>query len=160
MEIPWPLLHRHRPGCPAQRIARAGVPVFNARLSSIRSVAELVLGEIVAPSISLADYSADLRRGESTKSAAGSFAIRGKTFGIVGCGHVGSQISIIAEALGMVVVDHDVASVFPVGRATAADFFRLRVSPRPVQPGHCQHDGRAPARTHDEGRNAYQCVAR
>jgi D-3-phosphoglycerate dehydrogenase / 2-oxoglutarate reductase len=101
--------------------ARAGVPVFNAPFSNTRSVAELVLGEIIALSRALADKSADLHRGHWSKSAAGCFEVRGKTLGIVGYGHIGSQLSVIAEALGMIVLYHDVVSVLPIGRATAAD---------------------------------------
>jgi D-3-phosphoglycerate dehydrogenase / 2-oxoglutarate reductase len=98
-----------------------GVPVFNAPFSNTRSVAELVLAEIIALSRNITDKSADLHNGIWSKSAAGAFEVRGKTLGIIGFGHIGSQLSIIAEALGMEVIYYDSVSVLPIGRAVAKD---------------------------------------
>lgn len=119
-----------------------GVPVFNAPYGNTRSVAELVLCEIVALSRRLADQSKALHDGDWTKSAAGCNEVRGKTLGIVGFGHIGSQLCILAEALGMSVVYHDVVPVLPIGRATAmaslrdllavADFVTLHVPQSPA----------------------------
>lgn len=96
---------------------KAGVPVFNAPYGNTRSVAELVLGELIGLSRRLAEQSANLHQGMWTKSAAGCNELRGKTLGIVGFGHIGSQLCILAEALGMNVVYHDVVSVLAIGRA-------------------------------------------
>lgn len=99
---------------------KAGVPVFNAPYGNTRSVAELVLGEIIGLSRRLAEQSANLHQGIWTKSASGCNEVRGKTLGIVGFGHIGSQLCILAEALGMNVIYHDVVSVLAIGRAHPA----------------------------------------
>lgn len=78
-----------------------GVPVFNAPFSNTRSVAELVIGEIVMLFRRIAPRSEAAHRGGWDKSAAGSFEVRGKTLGIVGYGNIGSQLSNLAEAMGM-----------------------------------------------------------
>jgi D-3-phosphoglycerate dehydrogenase / 2-oxoglutarate reductase len=98
-----------------------GVAVFNAPFSNTRSVAELVLAEIIALSRTIMDKSSDLHKGIWSKSAAGAFEVRGKKLGIVGFGHIGSQLSIIAEALGMEVLFYDSVAVLPIGRAVATD---------------------------------------
>lgn len=88
--------------------ARAlGVPVFNAPFSNTRSVAELTIGEIVMLLRRVAPRSAGAHRGEWDKSAEGSYEVRGKTLGIVGYGNIGSQLSTLAEAMGMRVIYHD-----------------------------------------------------
>ena len=94
---------------------RAGIPVFNAPFSNTRSVAELILAEIVTLSRQLGDRNREMHRGVWTKSAAGSHEVRGKTLGIVGYGHIGRQIGVLAESMGMNVVFHDIASVLPMG---------------------------------------------
>jgi D-3-phosphoglycerate dehydrogenase len=83
---------------------RRGVPVFNAPFSNTRSVAELVIGEIVMLMRRILPRSAKAHRGEWDKSARGSFEVRGKTLGIVGYGNIGSQLSNLAEAMGMRVI--------------------------------------------------------
>lgn len=89
--------------------ARArGIPVFNAPFSNTRSVAELVIGEIVMLLRRITPRSAAAHRGEWDKSAANSFEVRGKTLGIVGYGSIGTQLSTLAEAMGMRVVYFDV----------------------------------------------------
>lgn len=96
---------------------RAGVPVFNAPYSNTRSVAEMVIAEMIMLSRQLGDRSALAHRGEWVKSAEGSREIRGKTLGIIGYGHIGSQVSILAEALGMKVLFFDVVKKLPLGNA-------------------------------------------
>lgn len=96
---------------------RAGVPVFNAPFSNTRSVAELVIAEMIALSRQLCDRSQMAHRGEWQKSADGSREVRGKTLGIVGYGHIGSQVSVLAESMGMKVVYFDVVKKLPLGNA-------------------------------------------
>lgn len=97
-----------------------GVPVFNAPHSNTRSVAELVISEMVALSRQLGDRNSMAHQGEWMKSAVGSKEVRGKTVGIVGYGHIGSQVSILAEAMGMKVLFFDVLKKLPLGNAQAA----------------------------------------
>ena len=88
--------------------ARAlGVPVFNAPFSNTRSVAELTVGEIVMLLRRITPRSAEAHGGGWDKSAVGSFEVRGKVLGIVGYGNIGSQLSTLAEAMGMRVIFHD-----------------------------------------------------
>ena len=97
--------------------SRQGVAVFNAPYSNTRSVAELVAGFIIALSRRLCGFSQALHGGSWNKSAVGSFEIRGKTLGIVGYGHIGSQVSVLAEAMGMKVIYYDIISKLPIGNA-------------------------------------------
>lgn len=97
---------------------RSGVAVFNAPFSSTRSVAELVIAEVVILSRQVLPRSKAAHAGQWDKSAAGSHEVRGKTLGIVGYGHIGSQLSILAEALGMQVVFFDIDKKLPLGNAT------------------------------------------
>ena len=94
-----------------------GVPVFNAPFSNTRSVAELVLAEIVMLMRGIPHKNAVLHRGGWVKSAAGSYEVRGKTLGIVGYGHIGTQIGVLAEHLGMQVVFHDIEAKLTLGNA-------------------------------------------
>lgn len=94
-----------------------GVPVFNAPYSNTRSVAELVLGEAIMLMRGIVQKSASCHEGGWIKSAAGSYEVRGKTLGIIGYGHIGSQLSILAEAIGMKVVYFDVVNKLPLGNA-------------------------------------------
>ncbi len=96
---------------------RAGVPVFNAPYSNTRSVAELVIAEIIMLMRGIPAKSAQCHRGGWSKSAAGSHEIRGKTLGIVGYGHIGTQVGVMAEALGMHVIYHDVETKLALGNA-------------------------------------------
>lgn len=98
-----------------------GVPVFNAPYSNTRSVAELVLCEIVALSRQLGDRNTKAHQGVWHKSAEGAHEIRGKTLGIVGYGHIGSQVSVLAEAFGMRVVYYDVVKKLPLGNSQPAE---------------------------------------
>ena len=99
--------------------ARTGVPVFNSPFSNTRSVAELTLAEIIALSRRLFDKSAQLHAGLWDKSARESREVRGRTLGIVGYGHIGSQLSVLAEGLGMRVVYFDIARRLALGNAHA-----------------------------------------
>lgn len=94
---------------------RRGVPVFNAPFSNTRSVAELVIGEIIMLARRVPDRSRKAHDGIWDKSAEGSYEIRGKTLGIIGYGHIGSQVGVLAEAMGMRVIYFDVATRLPLG---------------------------------------------
>lgn len=95
-----------------------GIPVFNAPFSNTRSVAELVLGEILLLLRGIPEKNAKAHRGEWQKSAAGSFEARGKTLGIIGYGHIGTQLSIMAENIGMKVQLFDIEDKLVLGNAT------------------------------------------
>ncbi|PVX32072.1 D-3-phosphoglycerate dehydrogenase [Pasteurella langaaensis DSM 22999] len=94
-----------------------GIPVFNAPYSNTRSVAELVLAEIILLMRQIPKANAEVHRGQWNKSAVGSHEVRGKKLGIIGYGHIGSQLSIIAESLGMNVYFYDVETKLPLGNA-------------------------------------------
>lgn len=118
-----------------------GVPVFNAPFSNTRSVAELIMAEIVMLSRHLGDRSREVHAGTWTKSAVGAHEVRGRTLGIVGYGHIGSQIGVLAEAFGMRVVFYDILSKLPMGNNRAcskleevlevSDFVTLHVPETP-----------------------------
>ena len=97
--------------------AGRGVAVFNAPYSNTRSVVELAVGLTIALLRDVADKSAAMHRGEWNKSATGSRELRGKTLGIVGYGAIGSQLSVLAEGLGMRVVFHDLTERLALGNA-------------------------------------------
>jgi D-3-phosphoglycerate dehydrogenase len=94
-----------------------GIAVFNAPYSNTRSVAELIIGLSVMLIRKIADKNAAAHRGEWMKDASGSFELRGKTLGIVGYGNIGSQVSGMAESMGMHVLYYDVATKLPLGNA-------------------------------------------
>jgi len=98
-----------------------GIPVFNSPFGNTRSVAELTIGEVVALHRRLGDRSAALHAGRWAKSSAGSHEIRGRTLGIVGYGHIGTQVSVLAEALGMRVVFFDIVPKLALGNARRCD---------------------------------------
>ena len=95
----------------------AGVPVFNAPFSNTRSVAELALAEIIMLMRGVPQRNAAAHRGEWLKSVTGAREIRGKTLGIIGYGHIGSQLGIMAESMGMRVLYHDIEHKLPLGNA-------------------------------------------
>jgi D-3-phosphoglycerate dehydrogenase len=97
--------------------AQRGIPVFNAPFSNTRSVAELVLGEIIMLLRGIPEKNAILHRGGWVKSAVHSFEVRGKTLGIVGYGHIGTQIGVLAEQLGMSVIFYDIEARLALGNA-------------------------------------------
>ncbi len=94
-----------------------GIPVFNAPFSNTRSVAELVIAEIIMLMREVPAKNAAAHRGEWLKAAHNSFEVRGKNLGIVGYGHIGSQVSILAEALGMNVFYYDIEKKLSLGKA-------------------------------------------
>ena len=94
-----------------------GVPVFNAPYSNTRSVAELVMGEVIMLMRGIFDKSALAHQGGWQKSATGSSEVRGKTLGIVGYGHIGTQVGVLAEALGMRVRFFDTGKKLALGNA-------------------------------------------
>jgi D-3-phosphoglycerate dehydrogenase len=96
---------------------RAGVAAFNAPFSSTRSVVELAIAETIALNRRLVDKSVLLQRGVWDKSAANSHEVRGQRLGIVGYGNIGSQLSVVAEALGMSVCFYDVEDKLALGNA-------------------------------------------
>jgi len=95
-----------------------GIPVFNAPFSNTRSVAELVLAEIIFLMRGIPKKNAMAHRGEWEKTAANAYEIRGKSLGIVGYGHIGTQLGILAEGLGMKVFYYDIDNKLPLGNAT------------------------------------------
>ena len=97
-----------------------GIPVFNAPYSNTRSVAELVLAEAILLMRRIPEKSMECHRGGWSKSAVGSYEVRGKTLGIVGYGHIGTQIGVLAESLGMRVLYHDVETKLALGNAAPA----------------------------------------
>ncbi|MFO1371636.1 MAG: phosphoglycerate dehydrogenase [Candidatus Competibacteraceae bacterium] len=94
-----------------------GIPVFNAPFSNTRSVAELVLGEIILLLRGIPYRNALAHRGGWVKTATGSYEVRGKCLGIVGYGHIGTQVGLLAEALGMQVVFYDIETKLALGNA-------------------------------------------
>jgi len=100
-----------------QAASEHGVAVFNAPYSNTRSVAEMVIGQIIFLMRGLYDKIAKAHRGEWDKSSAGSHEIRGKNLGIIGFGNIGSQVSMMAEALGMRVYYYDVVDKLNIGNA-------------------------------------------
>ncbi len=94
-----------------------GIAVFNAPHANTRSVAELIIGLCVMLIRKIPDKNAAAHAGRWLKEAKGSFELRGKTLGIVGYGNIGSQVSIMAEALGMQVFYYDIATKLPHGNA-------------------------------------------
>src|SRR6185295_17631744 len=96
---------------------KRGVPVFNSPFSNTRSVAELTLAEVVAIHRRLTEKSEQMHKGLWDKSASGAHEVRGRTLGIVGYGHIGSQVSVLAEAFGMRVIYFDIISKMALGNA-------------------------------------------
>lgn len=118
-----------------------GIPVFNAPFSNTRSVAELMIAEIITLARQLGDRSSEVHKGVWKKVAASCYEVRGKTLGIVGYGHIGRQLGVLAEALGMRVVYFDIAPRLPMGNNRSvpslnalleqADFVSLHVPETP-----------------------------
>ena len=98
----------------------AGIPVFNAPYSNTRSVAELVVAQAILLMRGIPQKNAECHRGGWSKSAAGSHEVRGKTLGIIGYGHIGTQVGVLAESLGMQVLFHDIETKLSLGNARAA----------------------------------------
>ncbi|KAM7217862.1 D-3-phosphoglycerate dehydrogenase [Rhypophila decipiens] len=121
--------------------AKHGIAVFNSPFANSRSVAELVIAEIITLARQLGDRSNEMHRGTWNKVSNKCWEIRGKTLGIVGYGHIGSQLSVLAEAMGMVVIYYDVVTLMAIGSARQvpslddllqqADFVTLHVPETP-----------------------------
>ncbi|KAK3701830.1 D-3-phosphoglycerate dehydrogenase 2 [Vermiconidia calcicola] len=117
--------------------AETGICVFNSPFSNSRSVAELMIGEIIALARQFTDRSLELHKGVWNKVSTGCWEVRGKTLGIVGYGHVGSQLSVLAESMGMHVIYYDVVNLMGMGTSRqvaslddllqGADFVTLHV---------------------------------
>ena len=101
--------------------AHSGIPVFNAPFSNTRSVAELVVGEIIMLMRRIFEKSMAAHGGQWLKTVEGASEIRGKTVGIIGYGHIGSQVSVLLEGLGMSVIFHDIVDKLPLGNAQRAN---------------------------------------
>ncbi|GMF99530.1 hypothetical protein B5S30_g4525 [[Candida] boidinii] len=121
--------------------AKSGIAVFNSPFSNSRSVAELVIAEIITLSRQLGDRSMEMHNGVWNKVSAKCWEIRGKTLGIIGYGHIGAQLSVLAEAFGMTVIYYDVLMIMSLGTAkqvstldellSKADFVTLHVPETP-----------------------------
>lgn len=101
--------------------AKLGVAVFNSPFSNSRSVAELVIAEIISLARQLGDRSIEMHTGTWNKVSAKCWEIRGKTLGIVGYGHIGAQLSVLAEAMGMNVIYYDVNMIMSLGNSKQVD---------------------------------------
>jgi D-3-phosphoglycerate dehydrogenase len=120
---------------------RLGIPVFNAPFSNTRSVAELMISEIVMLARRLGDCVQELHQRQWNKSSTGCHETRGKTLGIIGYGHIGSQVGVLAEGFGMRVLFYDIANKLPMGNnrsvtsmnelLAASDFVTLHVPATP-----------------------------
>ncbi len=120
---------------------KKGVAVFNAPFSNTRSVVELTLGELIMLARRIPEKSPKMHAGEWDKSAGGAFEIRGKKLGIVGYGNIGSQLSVVAEAVGMQVLYFDIEEKLQLGNAlkcrtldellAQADIVTLHIDGRP-----------------------------
>ncbi|KAI1627065.1 D-3-phosphoglycerate dehydrogenase 2 [Exophiala viscosa] len=97
--------------------AEHGICVFNSPFSNSRSVAELVIGEIIVLARQLGDRSNEMHQGTWNKVSTKCWEIRGKTLGIIGYGHIGSQLSVLAESMGMDVIYYDVVNLMGMGNA-------------------------------------------
>ena len=121
--------------------AKNGIAVFNSPFANSRSVAELVIAEIITLARQLGDRSYEMHRGTWNKVSARCWEVRGKTLGIVGYGHIGSQLSVLAEAMGMSVIYYDVVTLMAMGSSRQvptledllkhADFVTLHVPDLP-----------------------------
>ena len=121
---------------------RRGVPVFNAPFSNTRSVAEMVIAEIIFLARQLADRSKEVHEGTWKKVASHCYEVRGKTLGIVGYGHIGGQVSVLAESFGMRVLAYDISPKLSIGNTRAvagltdllaqSDFVTLHVPETPL----------------------------
>lgn len=120
---------------------RRGIPVFNAPYGNTRSVAEMTLAEIIVLARQLGQRSSEMHLKKWKKISANCYEVRGKTLGIVGYGHIGSQVSTLAEAFGMKVIYFDIVSKLPLGNAKSchslnqllneSDFVTLHVPATP-----------------------------
>jgi D-3-phosphoglycerate dehydrogenase len=120
---------------------RRGVPVWNAPFSNTRSVAEMIVAEVIMLARQLGDRSQEMHSGSFRKVATSCNEVRGKTLGIIGYGHIGSQVGVLAESLGMRVIFYDIAPKLVLGNCQScaslgqlleqADFVTLHVPATP-----------------------------
>lgn len=108
--------------------AQHGIAVFNAPYSNTRSVAELVIGSSIMLIRRILDKNIAAHNGKWMKDATGSFELRGKTLGIIGYGNIGSQVSVLAEAMGLKVIFYDILTKLPLGNAVACKTLKEVVS--------------------------------
>jgi D-3-phosphoglycerate dehydrogenase len=101
--------------------SQKGIAVFNSPYSNTRSVAELTIGEMIMLLRHIPEKNAAAHQGAWLKDAANCYELRGKTLGIIGYGHIGSQVSVMAEALGMRVLYYDIVPKLPMGNAIATN---------------------------------------
>lgn len=121
---------------------KKGIPIFNAPYGNTRSVAELVISHVIALSRQSYVFNQMMHQRKWSKTTQGSREVRGKTLGIIGYGHIGTQVSILAEAMGMKVIYFDIIETLPIGNAqpaknlkelmSAADFVTLHVPQTPA----------------------------
>lgn len=97
--------------------AKKGIAVFNSPFANSRSVAELMIGEIIVLARQLGDRSMELHRGTWNKVSSKCWEIRGKTLGIIGYGHIGAQLSVLAESMGMDVIYYDINTIMAMGNS-------------------------------------------
>ncbi len=138
-----------------------GVPVFNAPFSSVntRSVADIGAGGNDSPDVRGIPWrNAQAHRGGWAKTAAGSHEVRGKCLGIVGYGHIGTQVGLLAESLGMRVIFHDVETQLALGNATQAASLEGPCWSKPMRDASCagdaahaEHDGDGTDCPHEGG---------
>ncbi|KAJ2346892.1 D-3-phosphoglycerate dehydrogenase 2 [Coemansia sp. RSA 2671] len=100
--------------------ASRGICVFNSPFSNSRSVAELIIAEVILLARQLGDRSREMHNGVWNKVSKSCYEIRGKTLGIIGYGHIGTQLGVLAESLGMHVIWYDILPVMPIGMSRAA----------------------------------------
>ncbi|MDB5226140.1 MAG: D-3-phosphoglycerate dehydrogenase [Bacteroidota bacterium] len=98
-----------------------GIPVFNSPYSNTRSVAELIIGNSIMLLRKIPEKNKHAHEGTWLKDAKGCYELRGKTIGIVGYGHIGTQVSVMAEGMGLKVIYYDIESKLPLGNATAVE---------------------------------------
>ena len=121
--------------------ANKGIAVFNSPFSNSRSVAELLIAQVITLARQVGDRSIELHTGTWNKVSARCWEVRGKTLGIIGYGHIGSQVSVLAEAMGMHVIYYDIVTVMALGTSkqvptldellNKADFVTLHVPETP-----------------------------
>lgn len=126
---------------PHLRSLYSQIAVFNSPFSNSRSVAELVLGQVIALARQVGDRNTEMHNGIYNRSTDQCFEVRGRTLGIIGYGHIGSQLSVLAEAVGMKVVYFDVLHIMNLGTSQSllrledllqtADFVTLHVPETP-----------------------------
>jgi D-3-phosphoglycerate dehydrogenase len=120
--------------------AALGIPVFNAPHSNTRSVAELIIGLSVMLMRGIFPKSMAAHNHQWIKSASGSNELRGKTIGIIGYGHIGSQVSVLAEAMGMRVIYYDIRTRLPLGNAAQTETLELLIKSSDIVTLHVPED--------------------